>query len=90
MFIADYIKGILTFPLDDFLPKKWLHSKVYLLKGIDGLNYVSSGSLLAIQNNSTPKKLVQINYKDDQVTSVELIDNGLKVRGEPTNGFFEK
>ncbi|XLS28562.1 hypothetical protein ACJD0Z_15345 [Flavobacteriaceae bacterium M23B6Z8] len=89
LFIADYIKGILMFPLDMSLKQRWMHSDKYLLKGIDGLTFRAPGSLFAIQNNSTPKKLIQVNYKDDKVLDVELLDNALPLKGEPTNGFYD-
>ncbi|WP_340203436.1 hypothetical protein [Ascidiimonas sp. W6] len=90
LFVADYVKGILIVELENDNNMMWLTSKEYLLKGIDGLYNLSTGKLLAIQNNSTPKRVVKIMYLNDQVLTVDLLDNGLKVKGEPTNGFYEE
>lgn len=88
--IADYIKGILKLNLTDFSDRMWYESKSYLLKGIDGLNYIDDNTLIAIQNNSNPKKVIQLTTDANKVTKVEILDNALPFKGEPTNGKFYK
>ncbi|WP_438422920.1 hypothetical protein [Aquimarina macrocephali] len=90
VFIADYIKGIMKLSLADFSNRKWYESKEYLLKGIDGLSYINDKTLIAIQNNSNPKKVVKLSIDSNKVTKVEILDNALPYKGEPTNGKFYK
>lgn len=90
VFIADYIKGIMKLSLTDFSNRKWYESKEYLLKGIDGLNYIDDNTLIAIQNNSNPKKVIKLSIDSNKITKVEILDNALPHKGEPTNGKFYK
>lgn len=90
VFIADYIKGIMKLSLADFSNRKWYESKEYLLKGIDGLSYINDKTLIAIQNNSNPKKVIKLSIDSNKVTKVEILDNALPYKGEPTNGKFYK
>lgn len=89
LFVADYIRGIVRIDLDSNNDYKWFSSPDYLLKGIDGLTLVDSQTFLAIQNNSTPKRVVKIKMdKDLRVKNVRLLDNGIFGEAEPTNGFL--
>ncbi|NER14249.1 hypothetical protein GWK08_12420 [Leptobacterium flavescens] len=88
LYIADYIKGIAKLDLKSG-SVEWLRSEEYLLKGIDGLYLIKEGSLIAIQNNSNPRRVVQIAFKGNQVQKVTLLDNALPLDGEPTNGYYD-
>ena len=88
LYVADYIKGILKVDLKDLNKRVWLECNNYLLKGIDGLTYVSGNKIIAIQNNSTPKRVSMLTIDNDEVINVELLDNALPYAGEPTNGKF--
>ncbi|WP_395377011.1 hypothetical protein [Marinicella sp. W31] len=88
LWVADYIKGIARIDVAD-QSVNWLHSKDYLLKGIDGLNLINDG-LIAIQNNSTPKRVIKITTNKELQAKITLLDNGIFPAGEPTNGFFNK
>lgn len=90
IFVADYIKGIMKLSLADFSNRMWYESNAYLLKGIDGLNYIDDNTLIVIQNNSNPKKVVKLTIDSNKVTKVEILDNALPSKGEPTNGKFYK
>lgn len=90
LYVSDYIKGIARIDLAQHDRLTWLTSPDFLLKGIDGLTYVAPHTLLAIQNNSTPKRVVGIQLRSDTVESVTLLDNHLDTKGEPTNGKFYK
>ncbi|WP_025664907.1 YncE family protein [Aquimarina megaterium] len=90
IYVADYIKGIMKLSLADFSDRMWYESKAYLLKGIDGLNYINDNTLIAIQNNSNPKKVIQLTTDANKVIKVEILDNALPHNGEPTNGKFYK
>ncbi|WP_271766003.1 YncE family protein [Aquimarina algiphila] len=87
-YIADYIKGIVQVNLLNPSERKWFTSEKYLLKGIDGISFVNEHTLLAIQNNSSPKKVIKINHHMGVVDTIDLLDNNLDIAGEPTNGKF--
>ncbi len=87
-YIADYIKGIVRINLLNPSERKWFTSEKYLLKGIDGISFVNEHTLLAIQNNSSPKKVIKINHHNGTVDTIDLLDNNLDISGEPTNGKF--
>jgi hypothetical protein len=86
IFVADYIKGIMKLNLADFSNRMWYESKDYLLKGIDGLTYIDYNTLVAIQNNSNPKKVIKLTIDADKVTEIKILDNASSSMGEPTNG----
>jgi hypothetical protein len=87
LYVADYIRGIVRVNLDNENDRVWCPSPDYLLKGIDGLTLIDSHTLVGIQNNSTPKRVVRIVLsKDFEVEKVDLLDNGIFGEAEPTNG----
>lgn len=91
LYIADYIRGIARVDIEDNHQVTWLESKNFLLKGIDGLTYIKDNQLIAVQNNSTPKRVFKIKTKGMAVDTVTFLDNNLDTDGEPTNGkYFEK
>ena len=90
LYIADYIKGIVKIELSNISNRKWLKQSNYLLKGIDGLTYINKNTLIAIQNNSKPKKVIKITHNHNQIKDVILLDNSLPYLGEPTNGKYYK
>jgi|GEM_PF-6484756 len=87
LYLADYIKGILSLDANDLSIRKWLRSPEFLLKGIDGLSALDSRNLIGIQNNSNPMRLIRISIEaSGEVKRVQLLDNDLDLGGEPTNG----
>ncbi|MDZ7647199.1 MAG: hypothetical protein U5K54_08475 [Cytophagales bacterium] len=90
VFVADYIVGIAKINLEGVEPVAWLPSKGYLLKGIDGISYVDPNTLIAIQNNSTPHRVIKVSHDNNEVTSILMLDNALPNNGEPTNGTYLK
>lgn len=90
LYVADYIKGIAKIDPKNPQDIAWSDSKEYLLKGIDGLTYVDETTLIGIQNNSTPKKVIKITHHNLKVSEVTLLDNALPLHGEPTNGKYSK
>ncbi len=87
-YVADYIKGIVKINLKDFEDRVWINSNEYLLKGIDGLNFVDDNTLIAMQNNSTPKRVIKIKHNSKNVSEIEILDNDLLTKGDPTCGKF--
>nr|WP_321232741.1 hypothetical protein [uncultured Psychroserpens sp.] len=86
LYVADYIKGIVKINLNDYTDRVWLKtSKDYLLKGIDGLTFLNSNTLFAVQNSSTPKRVIKIIHNSNMISKIEIIDNALETKGEPTN-----
>jgi hypothetical protein len=90
IYVADYIRGIVKIERRNGNVVDWLNSSDYLLKGIDGLNSIDQNTLIAIQNNSTPNRVVKISHDGHTVQKVELLDNGIFASGEPTNGYYDK
>lgn len=84
IYVADYIKGIVRInPATK--TTKWLTSSDFLLKGIDGLMKSPDG-LIAIQNGSNPKRVIELHINDNAVYKVRFLDNNISSSGEPTNG----
>ena len=89
LYVADYLKGIFILdPVQERI-QAWLSDDKYLLKGIDGIRFIDRRNLVAIQNNSTPKRVIKIMHIDGRVQSIKLLDNKLPINGEPTNGFYD-
>ena len=88
LWVGDYIKGVARIGIAE-QSVRWVDSKDYLLKGIDGLTWVHDG-LIAIQNNSTPKRVIKITTDSELTAAVKILDNGIFPAGEPTNGYYDK
>lgn len=86
LFVADYIKGIVKVDLNT-RSEKWLRSDGFLLKGIDGLVKVDKG-LVAIQNGSSPRRLLYLETNGEDIVLAKIIDNNLGYEAEPTNGKY--
>lgn len=87
MFISDYIKG--PFRLDMITKKliKLTSAVENSLKGIDGLIFYQ-GSLLALQNGTTPLRAMRfkLNATLDAIVDAEIMDQGRGELNEPTQG----
>ncbi len=91
LYVSDYIKGIASIDIAKNYRVTWLKSNDFLVKGVDGLTLVRENQLIAIQNNSTPKRVIKLTIKDSEIEEVTLLDNNLDTTGEPTNGkYYEK
>jgi hypothetical protein len=84
LFIADYLKGILTIDLSS-QKETWLQfpdnaSK----KGIDGLVFYNN-SLIAIQNGVVPIRIVRykLNETETEIIGFKVLDNNRQVFNEP-------
>ena len=88
LYVADYIKGILSMDFGG-RQQSWLKSPDYLLKGIDGLEFFD-GDLIAIQNNSSPKRAIRLTLSEKKITNTQLLENALPYSGEPTNGYIDQ
>nr|WP_298999709.1 hypothetical protein [uncultured Allomuricauda sp.] len=91
LYVADYIKGVAKVDITKDYQITWLQSDNFLFKGIDGLAHVKGNQLLAIQNNSNPKRVIQLEVDGSAIETVTLLDNNLNTTSEPTNGkYYEK
>ncbi|PRX53938.1 hypothetical protein [Flagellimonas meridianipacifica] len=91
LYVADYIKGVAKVDIANDYQITWFQSDSFLLKGIDGLAHVKGNKLLAIQNNSSPKRVIQLSVNGSAIETVRLLDNNLNTTSEPTNGkYYEK
>lgn len=84
-YFSDYIKGVCSFPPEDPNDRTWYVSDNFLLKGFDGIQYIGKSNLIAIQNNSNPKRVVKLHIGPQKKVKVDMVDNNLDYKGEPTN-----
>ncbi|MEM7107006.1 MAG: hypothetical protein AAF519_02180 [Bacteroidota bacterium] len=87
LFVADYISGIFKINTATKSKTKIALPKNVSPKGIDGL-YFYRNSLLAIQNGTTPFRVMKLNLdaKKENVTDAEIFDQARPELGEPTQG----
>src|SRR5262249_1741679 len=87
VFVPDYLRGIGVLDLRTHRVDWLRHPENVALNGIDGL-YFHRGALFAIQNGTTPERVVRIelNSSLDSVTKVEVIQANTDHFGDPTHG----
>lgn len=87
LFISDYIKGPYRLELANRKLIKLYTQVENSVKGIDGLLYYK-GSLLALQNGTSPLRVMRftLNRTMDTLVKAEIIDQGIPVLNEPTQG----
>lgn len=87
VFVPDYLRGIGILDIQTH-QLQWLrHPENIALNGIDGL-YFDGGALLAIQNGTTPERVVRIELTPalDTVTKLDVIQANTDHFGDPTHG----
>lgn len=86
LYLADYILGLHVYNTKDKTLSKINNKGLYADKGTDGLLY-SAGYLYCFQNGTTPKRVFRIKLKNyKEVESVQVLDQNLYEKGEPTQG----
>ena len=85
LYIADYIKGLLTVEVESLKPLGWIISSDYLLKGLDGIAHVSGDNFIAVQNNASPLRVIKLTIKEKLATEIKVLENSFEPGGEPTN-----
>ncbi|MDR7211490.1 TPR end-of-group domain-containing protein [Flavobacterium piscis] len=91
LFVADYLKGILTIDLKT-KKESWLDfSKEVSKKGIDGLFFYKN-TLIAIQNGVVPIRIVsyKLNKTETRIIDFKLLDNNREEFNEPALGTLVK
>jgi hypothetical protein len=85
-YLADYSHGILAVDLATRAVREVPASAGLSTLGIDGLTFWH-GSLIGIQNGSSPPRIVRLTLspQGDQVEHLDVIDRHLPVADEPTN-----
>ena len=88
LYIADYLKGILSVSLKD---KSHFWFDISFKKGIDGLTYYN-GSLFAIHNGTNPIRVAQYTLSPNgkAIKGYELPDNNRAEFNEPVLGTMHK
>ena len=86
LYVADYIKGIAKIDLKNPENRQWILCPDYLLKGIDGITVLKEQTIIAIQNGSRVKRVLELKIENDQVYRVNFLDNNIYGKAEPTNG----
>jgi hypothetical protein len=87
VYVPDYLRGIGVLDLST-RQVFWLrHPENIALNGIDGL-YFHRGALLAVQNGTTPERVVRIELTPaiDAVTKLDVIQVNTEHFGDPTHG----
>lgn len=87
LFVSDYIKGPYRLELSSRKLFKVTSQVENSLKGIDGLLFYQ-GTLLALQNGTTPFRVMRfkLNNTKGTIVSAEILDQGRPELNEPTQG----
>jgi hypothetical protein len=84
LYVPDYVRGIAAMHLDT-RKVEWLQPAPGIaLSGIDGL-YVHGNSFIAVQNGTTPPRVIRFSL---DLHSQELLEANTPGLGEPTHGTF--
>jgi sugar lactone lactonase YvrE len=84
LYIPDYVRGIAAMHLDT-RKVEWLQPAPGIaLSGIDGL-YVHGDSFIAVQNGTTPARLIRFSL---DLRKQEILETNTAGLGEPTHGTF--
>src|SRR3954451_4741947 len=85
LFVADYSVGIAVVDLASGRVHYLPHPENIAVTGLDGL-HAAGGSLVGVQNGTEPERIVrlQLNPAQTEITSVEVIEQGLRI-GDPTH-----
>ena len=85
LYVPDYVRGIAAMQLDT-RHVEWLQPAPGIaLSGIDGL-YVHNNSFLAVQNGTTPPRLVRFSL---DLRLQEVLEANTPGLGDPTHGTFD-
>ena len=84
LYVPDYLRGIAAMRLDT-RKVEWLQPAPGIaLSGIDGL-YVRGGSFIAVQNGTTPARIIRFSL---DLRNQEVLEANTPRLGEPTHGTF--
>lgn len=86
LYVADYIRGLVKIDLQDPKNQQWISSPDYLLKGIDGITLLDEKTIIAIQNGSNLKRVLELKIQNNAICKVNFLDNNIYGKAEPTNG----
>ncbi len=88
-YVPDYVRGVAAFDLETGATR-WLSMKDrYALDGIDGL-YCRDGSLVAVQNGTSPERVVVFSLDPSRTAIVAetVVERSTSTLGVPTHGVF--
>lgn len=87
LFVADYLTGLFAVDPGTGEVTAIANDADAHLGGIDGL-YIHKGDLIAIQNGTTPQRIIRLklNRKGDAVKSLDVLARNQPAWNEPTNG----
>lgn len=85
LYLSDYITGLYAYDFDNQDLVKIKSNNLYAEKGTDGVLF-HGDRLICFQNGTNPKRTFEVFIDDHEATSVEIIDQNLNPRGEPTQG----
>ena len=89
LFVADYLTGLFVIDANTGTVNAIGNTIDAHLGGIDGL-YLYKGDLIAIQNGTTPQRIIRIGLSDDGLKAVRFdrLQQNLEGWNEPTHGAF--
>jgi glutamine cyclotransferase len=87
MYVADYVTGIYRVNVTTGKVVKVTLPDDIPTKGIDGL-YWNNGNLIALQNGTNPKRVIQLMLDAGNVLESIIIAQALEVLDEPTQGLI--
>ena len=85
LFVADYAQGIYRIDLTSKRPVKLRTPPDAMLLGIDGL-ILRDGRLIGIQNGAQPRRVLLLDFEDDSITNVSVLEKSHPDFDEPTTG----
>lgn len=86
LFIADYLKGILSIPVQNPAGRNWLKfSESTTVKGIDGLLWYKN-SLIAIHNGIKPIRIMRYSFEGNEMAGADVLDHNRPEFDEPALG----
>ncbi len=86
LFVADYTIGIAVIDLASGKVTYLPHPESFAVTGLDGLS-LTGDSLIGVQNGTDPERIIRLrlNSKQTSITSLEVVEQGAPMLGEPTH-----
>lgn len=85
IYCSDYLTGLYIYDTGSKELIKIKSNDLYSEKGTDGVIF-QNNRLYCFQNGTSPKRVFSITIENNQATEINLIDQNLYDKGEPTQG----
>jgi hypothetical protein len=86
--VPDYVRGLAVVDRATHAVRWLTHARDVALSGFDGVYFESPTTLLAVQNGTTPARIVRLHLDDalTQVERLEVVEQSTPGLGAPTHG----